>query len=173
MQSYGWNLQRLQHSRNKIASDQPYSSCNGNQCSFVFITLQDSLSYHYLQDTQVQHICLPRWPTTAHYLLYKICFSPPVASQPQSYILRMLSLQSFFVTVWNSLPSEIMSHSDSIKLSIFICHLKTHLFNKHFNLESSVIGQCLQFDLSTYDTVRTVYYYCYYYHNFSDTPDSK
>ena len=170
MQSYGWNLQRLQHSRNKIASDQPYSSCNGNQCSFVFITLQAIIIFKTLKSSTSAYLAD---------LLQLTISSTRSASHHRLQVnhsrtsFGCWAFSHFFVTVWNSLPSEIMSHSDSIKLSIFICHLKTHLFNKHFNLESSVIGQCLQLDLSTYDTIRTVYYYCYYYHNFSDTPDSK
>ena len=47
--------------------------------------------------------------------------------------------------VCNSLPLELTSNFDSLKLSTFKCQLKTHLFEKHFNLnpQCSVIGRCI------------------------------
>lgn len=36
--------------------------------------------------------------------------------------------------IWNSLPPELTSHFDSMELSTFKRHLKTHLFKKHFDL---------------------------------------
>lgn len=36
-------------------------------------------------------------------------------------------------TIWNSLPSELTSHFDSMELNTFKRHLKTHLFKNHFD----------------------------------------
>ena len=49
--------------------------------------------------------------------------------------------------ICNCLPSTLTSDFDSMKLSTFKRHLKTSLFNEHFDPWSSVISRWLWFDL--------------------------
>ena len=74
--------------------------------------------------------------------------------------------------ICNCLPSTLTSDFDSMKLSTFKRHLKTSLFNEHFDPWSSVISRWLWFDLFNIllfknciiiIIIKKHYYYCYYY----------